>query len=191
MYLALDVHKFYRCPILINILLSSNTINCSYKPFHWNYDFYSSYFYSLCLYIYTQAKCPIGHHKKNIAGGEWFAGSFHANHANNRNHFLVPHSMYWFVSALRAYKAHFICLQTLQQIIINNISLYFRIVFFSHIFLSIYRLLCNPDNIDDAFVLESRGLVTMKGKAEPMKCWYLNRSESDSVNVPHSEDLLG
>lgn len=53
-----------------------------------------------------------------------------------------------------------------------------------------FRLLSNGDNFDEAFDLESRGLVTMKGKAEPMKCWFLNRSKSDYVNVPHPEDLL-
>lgn len=53
-----------------------------------------------------------------------------------------------------------------------------------------FRLLSNGDNYDESFDLESRGLVTMKGKAEPMKCWFLNRSKSDYVNVPHPEDLL-
>lgn len=57
-------------------------------------------------------------------------------------------------------------------------------------FYCIFRLLCNSDNFDESFEFESRGLVTMKGKAEPMNCWFLNRSKSDYVNIPHPEDLL-
>ncbi|XP_031631652.1 guanylate cyclase soluble subunit beta-1 isoform X2 [Contarinia nasturtii] len=53
-----------------------------------------------------------------------------------------------------------------------------------------YKLLCNSDKFDEPFDFEYRGLVTMKGKAEPMKCWFLNRSKSDYANIPHPEDLL-
>lgn len=66
---------------------------------------------------------------------------------------------------------------------------YSLILFFSFLFYR-SRLLCNGDNFDEAFDLEYRGLVTMKGKAEPMKCWFLNRSKSDYANIPHPEDLL-
>lgn len=53
-----------------------------------------------------------------------------------------------------------------------------------------FRLLCNDDNLDEAFDFEYRGLVTMKGKAEPMNCWFLNRAKSDLTNIPHFEELL-
>ncbi|XP_055620654.1 guanylate cyclase soluble subunit beta-1 isoform X3 [Toxorhynchites rutilus septentrionalis] len=47
-----------------------------------------------------------------------------------------------------------------------------------------YRLLCEPVNQDPSFHLEYRGLVTMKGKPEPMECWFLTRKTSDSNGQP-------
>ncbi|XP_058821887.1 guanylate cyclase soluble subunit beta-1 isoform X2 [Topomyia yanbarensis] len=43
-----------------------------------------------------------------------------------------------------------------------------------------YKLLCEPVNQDPSFQLEYRGPVVMKGKPEPMDCWFLNRKKSDS-----------
>lgn len=37
------------------------------------------------------------------------------------------------------------------------------------------RLLCDPVNHDPSFNLEYRGPVVMKGKPEPMECWFLTR----------------
>uniref|UniRef100_A0A182UZN4 Guanylate cyclase domain-containing protein n=1 Tax=Anopheles merus TaxID=30066 RepID=A0A182UZN4_ANOME len=36
-------------------------------------------------------------------------------------------------------------------------------------------LLCDPVNHDPSFNLEYRGPVVMKGKPEPMDCWFLTR----------------
>ncbi|CAH1777167.1 unnamed protein product [Owenia fusiformis] len=38
-----------------------------------------------------------------------------------------------------------------------------------------YRFLKTESNIDTSFVFEKRGLVTMKGKKEPMLCYFLSR----------------
>ncbi|XP_050081235.1 guanylate cyclase soluble subunit beta-1 [Anopheles maculipalpis] len=38
-----------------------------------------------------------------------------------------------------------------------------------------YKLLCEPVNHDPSFNLEYRGPVVMKGKPEPMDCWFLTR----------------
>uniref|UniRef100_A0A182W5C3 Guanylate cyclase soluble subunit beta-1 n=11 Tax=Cellia TaxID=44534 RepID=A0A182W5C3_9DIPT len=38
-----------------------------------------------------------------------------------------------------------------------------------------YKLLCDPVNHDPSFNLEYRGPVVMKGKPEPMDCWFLTR----------------
>ncbi|XP_055535975.1 guanylate cyclase soluble subunit beta-1 isoform X1 [Wyeomyia smithii] len=43
-----------------------------------------------------------------------------------------------------------------------------------------YKLLCEPVNHDPSFHLEYRGPVVMKGKPEPMKCWFLTRKTSSS-----------
>jgi hypothetical protein len=40
---------------------------------------------------------------------------------------------------------------------------------------STFRLLCNEINHDPSFNLEFRGPVVMKGKKEPMNCWFLSR----------------
>lgn len=53
-----------------------------------------------------------------------------------------------------------------------------------------HSLLCNEVNADGAFDFEYRGPVMMKGKAEPMKCWFLNRAKCDYPNIPHAEDLM-
>ncbi|KFB39374.1 AGAP000212-PA-like protein [Anopheles sinensis] len=37
------------------------------------------------------------------------------------------------------------------------------------------ELLCDPVNHDPSFNLEYRGPVVMKGKPEPMECWFLTR----------------
>ena len=44
-----------------------------------------------------------------------------------------------------------------------------------------YELLQNDKNFDPSFQLEYRGEVVMKGKPEPMKVWFLSRSESTSL----------
>lgn len=53
-----------------------------------------------------------------------------------------------------------------------------------------HRLLCNEVNADDAFEFEYRGPVMMKGKAEPMNCWFLNRAKCDYPNIPRFEELM-
>ncbi|KDR07449.1 guanylate cyclase soluble subunit beta-1 [Zootermopsis nevadensis] len=40
-----------------------------------------------------------------------------------------------------------------------------------------YRYLCRPSNADPQFHFEYRGPVTMKGKSEPMKVWFLTREK--------------
>lgn len=72
----------------------------------------------------------------------------------------------------------------------SNVRMMKKSFFSKSFFILPFRLLSNGDNFDPAFDLEYRGLVTMKGKAEPMKCWFLNRAKDDYVNVPHAEDLL-
>ncbi|XP_058443051.1 guanylate cyclase soluble subunit beta-1 isoform X2 [Malaya genurostris] len=49
---------------------------------------------------------------------------------------------------------------------------------------STYKLLCEPVNQDPSFHLEYRGPVVMKGKPEPMDCWFLNRKKTDSNGQP-------
>lgn len=44
-----------------------------------------------------------------------------------------------------------------------------------------YKYLCRPDNLDPQFHFEYRGPVTMKGKSEPMKVWFLTRSKEHIV----------
>uniref|UniRef100_A0A182TE57 Guanylate cyclase domain-containing protein n=1 Tax=Anopheles melas TaxID=34690 RepID=A0A182TE57_9DIPT len=39
----------------------------------------------------------------------------------------------------------------------------------------LWMLLCDPVNHDPSFNLEYRGPVVMKGKPEPMDCWFLTR----------------
>lgn len=43
-----------------------------------------------------------------------------------------------------------------------------------------YRCLQSSENADPQFHLEYRGPVTMKGKKEPMKVWFLSRKTGDS-----------
>ncbi|XP_062537576.1 guanylate cyclase soluble subunit beta-1 isoform X2 [Armigeres subalbatus] len=45
-----------------------------------------------------------------------------------------------------------------------------------------YKLLCEPVNQDPSFNLEYRGPVVMKGKPEPMDCWFLTRKTANSSN---------
>nr|XP_029707897.1 guanylate cyclase soluble subunit beta-1-like isoform X2 [Aedes albopictus] len=45
-----------------------------------------------------------------------------------------------------------------------------------------YKLLCEPVNQDPCFNLEYRGPVVMKGKPEPMECWFLTRKTPNSSN---------
>ncbi|XP_029710577.1 guanylate cyclase soluble subunit beta-1 isoform X1 [Aedes albopictus] len=45
-----------------------------------------------------------------------------------------------------------------------------------------YKLLCEPVNQDPCFHLEYRGPVVMKGKPEPMECWFLTRKTPNSSN---------
>ncbi|XP_052868356.1 guanylate cyclase soluble subunit beta-1 [Anopheles cruzii] len=45
-----------------------------------------------------------------------------------------------------------------------------------------YKLLCDPVNHDPSFNLEYRGPVVMKGKPEPMDCWFLTRSSAQATN---------
>lgn len=42
-----------------------------------------------------------------------------------------------------------------------------------------YRCLQSAENADPQFNLEYRGPVTMKGKKEPMKVWFLSRKPTD------------
>ncbi|KAL0273326.1 UNVERIFIED_CONTAM: hypothetical protein PYX00_006019 [Menopon gallinae] len=44
-----------------------------------------------------------------------------------------------------------------------------------------YKYLCRPDNLDPQFHFEYRGPVAMKGKSEPMKVWFLQRSKEHIV----------
>ncbi|XP_074601582.1 guanylate cyclase soluble subunit beta-1-like isoform X2 [Brevipalpus obovatus] len=41
-----------------------------------------------------------------------------------------------------------------------------------------YQLLQQESNRDESFVFEKRGLVSMKGRAEPMMVWFLSRKEA-------------
>lgn len=45
------------------------------------------------------------------------------------------------------------------------------------------RLLREDTNLDAGFRFTHRGPVQMKGKAEPMDVWYLNRASDVSANV--------
>ncbi|KAL1375812.1 hypothetical protein pipiens_017268 [Culex pipiens pipiens] len=45
-------------------------------------------------------------------------------------------------------------------------------------------LLCEPVNQDPSFQLDYRGSVTMKGKPEPMECWFLTRKTPSSNGQP-------
>ncbi|XP_035777415.1 guanylate cyclase soluble subunit beta-1-like isoform X3 [Anopheles albimanus] len=47
-----------------------------------------------------------------------------------------------------------------------------------------YRLLCDPVNHDPSFNLEYRGPVVMKGKPEPMDCWFLTRKQAAQPVAP-------
>uniref|UniRef100_A0A182J928 Uncharacterized protein n=1 Tax=Anopheles atroparvus TaxID=41427 RepID=A0A182J928_ANOAO len=42
-------------------------------------------------------------------------------------------------------------------------------------------LLCDPVNHDPCFNLEYRGPVVMKGKPEPMDCWFLTRKATPKM----------
>lgn len=44
-----------------------------------------------------------------------------------------------------------------------------------------FRCLQSAENADPQFNLEYRGPVTMKGKKEPMKVWFLSRKPTDLV----------
>ncbi|CAN8012772.1 putative soluble guanylyl cyclase beta subunit [Ixodes scapularis] len=44
-----------------------------------------------------------------------------------------------------------------------------------------YRCLQQPQNQDPTFKFDYRGLVTMKGKKEPMKVWFLSRNNVDAT----------
>lgn len=68
----------------------------------------------------------------------------------------------------------------------NHLSVF---IFFVFVLSFIHRFLCNAENYDPAFDFEYRGPVTMKGKAEPMKVWFLNRAESDRHRIPLFEEL--
>lgn len=47
----------------------------------------------------------------------------------------------------------------------------------------VYSLLSQELNYDQSFHLEFRGNVPMKGKPEPMKCWFLSRAVGGSMSV--------
>ncbi|XP_065076633.1 guanylate cyclase soluble subunit beta-1-like [Ochlerotatus camptorhynchus] len=47
-----------------------------------------------------------------------------------------------------------------------------------------YKLLCEPVNQDPSFHLEYRGPVVMKGKPEPMDCWFVTREILNSNGQP-------
>lgn len=56
-------------------------------------------------------------------------------------------------------------------------------------FVLLYRILVNEVNMDPSFHLEYRGPVAMKGKPEPMKCWFLTRNNGFAAPVtPSFED---
>lgn len=44
------------------------------------------------------------------------------------------------------------------------------------------RLLCEKVNHDGSFHLVERGPVQMKGRAEPMQCWFLSRATKATTN---------
>lgn len=54
--------------------------------------------------------------------------------------------------------------------------------------LHISRLLCKEVNHDNSFNLEERGPVEMKGRTEPMRCWFLSRATDKTFNSrsPHT-----
>lgn len=45
------------------------------------------------------------------------------------------------------------------------------------------RCLQSAENADPQFHLEYRGPITMKGKKEPMKVWFLSRNPTDSEST--------
>ncbi|KAJ6640083.1 Guanylate cyclase soluble subunit beta-1 [Pseudolycoriella hygida] len=47
-------------------------------------------------------------------------------------------------------------------------------------------ILVNELNIDPSFHLEYRGPVIMKGKPDPMKCWFLSRNTGAAAAVTPS-----
>lgn len=51
------------------------------------------------------------------------------------------------------------------------------------------RQLTKDLNKDDLFELESRGPVFMKGKPEPMNCWFLNRSKSEPPQTTAADEI--
>ncbi len=64
------------------------------------------------------------------------------------------------------------------------------LVFVKHFLLFFRRILVNELNIDPSFNLEYRGPVVMKGKPEPMKCWFLTRNKGVAAPVtPSCEDF--
>lgn len=88
----------------------------------------------------------------------------------------------------------FIYIELLNRIECMSIFyVFFSKVFFYFIyqllFPFLFSFLCNAENYDSAFEFSYRGPITMKGKAEPMKVWFLNRAECDRANIPQYEDL--
>lgn len=53
------------------------------------------------------------------------------------------------------------------------------------------RWLTNEVNYDKSFELEYRGAVPMKGKPEPMQCWYLTRGTGSNFPpiTPTAEEV--
>lgn len=53
------------------------------------------------------------------------------------------------------------------------------------------RLLASDMNYDQSFELEYRGPVAMKGKPEPMQCWFLTRGQGGALvpTTPTVEDV--
>lgn len=52
-----------------------------------------------------------------------------------------------------------------------------------------YKWLTQPDNSHPSFQFECRGAVTMKGKKDPMKVWFLSRRD-ESVNLGAASEVL-
>uniref|UniRef100_H0WPN1 Guanylate cyclase soluble subunit beta-1 n=2 Tax=Otolemur garnettii TaxID=30611 RepID=H0WPN1_OTOGA len=51
-----------------------------------------------------------------------------------------------------------------------------------------YRCLMSPENSDPQFHLEHRGPVSMKGKKEPMKVWFLSRKNTGTEEIKQDDN---
>lgn len=97
--------------------------------------------------------------------------------------FLVSFEEFYFLSGThviaRYYRIFCFDLQSQTTLEFTNFTFNFLL----------YRILVNELNMDSSFQLDYRGPVAMKGKPEPMKCWFLSRSKGVAAAItPSFED---